>query len=173
MKIIRIKLLVIFFASLLFNCGSKEEKKKEGFSYEKTGTSETSDTKKAEANEANIVITSNDLMQYNIKEIKVKAGQKVKLTLRHIGKLDINVMGHNLVILKQEVNLAEFAVKATTFRDNKYIPLNSEDIIAHTDLIGAGQTSTIEFDAPEVGTYEFLCSFPGHFGMMQGKFIVE
>lgn len=173
MKIIRINLLVVLFASLLFNCGGKEEKKKEGFSYEKTGTTETSDSKTAEANEANIVITSNDLMQYNIKEIKVKAGQKVKLTLRHIGKLDINIMGHNLVILKQGVNLAEFAVKATTFRDNKYIPLKSEDIIAHTDLIGAGQTSTIEFDAPEAGIYEFLCSFPGHFGMMQGKFIVE
>ena len=86
----------------------EEEKKKEGFSYEKTGTSETSDTKTAEANEANIVITSNDLMQYNIKEIKVKAGQKVKLTLRHIGKLDINIMGHNLVILKQGVNFYQY-----------------------------------------------------------------
>ena len=77
MKIIRINLLVVLFASLLFNCGSKEEKKKEGFSYEKTGTSETSDTKTAEANEANIVITSNDLMQYNIKEIKVKIGDRI------------------------------------------------------------------------------------------------
>ncbi len=173
MKIIRINLLVILFAALLFNCGGKEEKKKEGFSYEKTSTSETSDTKSVDAKEASIVITSNDIMQFNVKEIKVKAGQKVKLTLRHIGKLDINIMGHNLVILKQGVNLAEFAAEATNFRDNKYIPTNSKDIIAHTDLIGAGQTSTIEFEAPEAGTYEFLCSFPGHFGMMQGKFIVE
>lgn len=173
MKIIKINILVILFASLLFNCGGKEEKKKEGFSYEKTGNTETSDTKSVDAKEASIVITSNDIMQFNVKEIKVKTGQKVTLTLRHIGKLDINIMGHNLVILKQGVNLAEFAAEATNFRDNKYIPTNSKDIIAHTDLIGAGQTSIIVFDAPEAGTYEFLCSFPGHFGMMQGKFIVE
>ena len=173
MKIMKIKFLTILLASLMFNCGGKEEKKKEGFSYEKTSTSETTSTNKSSDDVANIVITSNDLMQYNIKEIKAKAGQKVKLTLRHVGKLDINVMGHNVVILKQGVNLTEFAAKAAVERDNKYIPKDSEDIIAHTDMIGGGQVATIEFDAPEAGTYDFLCSFPGHSGLMQGKFIVE
>lgn len=171
MKIIKIKLLLILLSSALLNCGGKEEKKKEGFTYDKTNNSEAITT--TDASEANIVITSNDMMQFNIKEIKVKAGQKVKLTLRHIGKLDINVMGHNIVILKQGVDLTDFATKAATARDNKYIPVDSQDMIAHTDLIGAGQTSSIEFNAPEAGTYQFLCSFPGHFGMMQGVFIVE
>ena len=46
-------------------------------------------------------------------------------------------------------------------------------MIAHTDLIGGGQVTSIEFDAPDAGTYEFLCSFPGHSGLMKGKFIVE
>ncbi|SFZ90911.1 azurin [Flaviramulus basaltis] len=174
MKIIKIQLLSILLASLMFNCGGKEEKKKEGFTYEKTSTTEKTESNKADDNVANIVITSNDLMQYNIKEIKAKAGQKVKLTLRHIGKLDINVMGHNVVILKQGVDLSGFAAKAATERDNKYIPKDSQDdIIAHTDLIGGGQVSSIEFDAPEAGTYDFLCSFPGHSGLMKGKFIVE
>ena len=173
MNTIKNQLLVVILASLMFNCGGKEEKKKEGFTYEKTGTSETSDTKEKDSNEANIVITSNDLMQFNVKEIKVKAGQKVKLTLRHIGKLDINVMGHNVVILKQGVNLTEFAAKAAIAKDNKYIPLNSEEIIAHTDLIGGGQVASIEFNAPDAGTYDFICSFPGHSGLMKGKFIVE
>ena len=40
-------------------------------------------------------------------------------------------------------------------------------------MIGGGETDVIEFPAPEKGTYEFLCSFPGHYGMMKGKFIVE
>lgn len=172
MKIIKIQLLAVLLASLMFNCGGKEEKKKEGFTYEKSGTTDKNEVKDDD-NVANIVITSNDLMQFNINEIKVKAGQKVKLTLRHIGKLDINVMGHNIVILKQGVDLTEFAAKAATEKDNKYIPKDSQDIIANTGLIGGGQVTSIEFEAPEAGTYDFLCSFPGHSGLMKGKFIVE
>lgn len=173
MKIIKIQLLAILLASLLLNCGGKKDEKKESFSYDKTEEVEPSNESEEDEGVANIVITSNDLMQYNVSEIKVKAGQKVKLTLRHVGKLDINVMGHNVVILKQGVVPAEFAAKAAVERDNKYIPKDSQDIIAHTDLIGAGQVTTIEFDAPEVGIYDFLCSFPGHSGIMKGKFIVE
>jgi azurin len=173
MKIIKLPFIAILLASLMFNCGGKEEKKKEGFTYERTNSSETSDSNDSDSDVANIVLTSNDLMQYNTNEIKAKAGQKVKLTLRHIGKLDINVMGHNVVILKQGVDLTEFAGKAATERENKYIPKDSQDIIAHTDLIGGGQVTSIEFEAPEAGIYDFLCSFPGHSGIMKGKFIVE
>lgn len=172
MKIFKTQLLVAFLAVLMFNCGGKEEKKKEGFSYEKSSTTSTKEEKNDD-NTANIVITSNDLMQYGTNEIKVKAGQKVKLTLRHVGKLDINVMGHNVVILKQGVDVAAFSAKAATEKDNKYIPSGTEDVIAHTDMIGGGQVTSVEFDAPEAGIYDFICSFPGHSGLMKGKFIVE
>ena len=101
MKIIRIQLLVVFSALLLLNCGGKEEKKKEGFSYEKSGTTEKVDSNKADSNVANIVLTANDMMKYNTNEIKVKAGQKVRLTLRHVGKMEVNVMGHNFMLLKK------------------------------------------------------------------------
>lgn len=82
-------------------------------------------------------------------------------------------MGHNVVILKQGVVPAEFAAKAATEKDNGYLPSGTEDVLAHTDLIGGGQVTTIEFDAPPVGTYDFICTFPAHFALMQGKFIVE
>ncbi|MGK0253960.1 MAG: azurin [Mariniflexile sp.] len=173
MKIIKIQLLFLFLAVLMFNCGGKEEKKNDGFSYEKSTKQENTKSNNSKDEVADIVLTANDVMQFNTKEIKVKAGQKVKLTLRHIGKFDINVMGHNVVILKKDVNLAEFAALATTERENGYLPKDSQDIIAHTGLIGGGQVTSVEFEAPEAGTYQFLCSFPGHFGMMQGVFIVE
>jgi azurin len=163
-------LVVVFSLVVLVSCGGKEDKKKEGFSYEKQ--SDTSE--KSESNPNDIVITSNDAMQYNKKEIRVKAGKMVKITLKHIGKMDKNVMGHNFVLLKQGVNLTSFGNKAATAGATEYIPVDSQnDIIAHTKLIGGGETAIIEFDAPEVGEYEFLCSFPGHYGMMKGVFIVE
>ena len=82
-------------------------------------------------------------------------------------------MGHNFVLLKQSVNLNVFGNKAATFANNQYIPTDTEDVIAHTKLIGAGETAVIEFDAPAVGTYEFLCSFPGHYALMKGTFILQ
>ncbi len=166
-------ILASFFALLfLLNCGSDKKKDEKESQKIKINTPEK-EVETIDENIANIVITGNDVMKFNTNEIKVKSGQKVKLTLRHIGKLDIKIMGHNFVILKKDVDISEFAALAASANDNQYIPKDSEDILVHTDLIGGGQTTSIEFDAPEAGTYSFLCSFPGHYAMMKGTFIVE
>ncbi|MBP0903031.1 azurin [Mariniflexile gromovii] len=171
MKIVKFVSCLVFSCFVLIGCGGKEEKKKEGFTYEKT---EEVKSVKEESNVETVVLVGTDLMKFDKAEIRVPAGKKIKLTLRHTGKMDINVMGHNFVLLKQGVDMAAFAGKAATSKDNNYIPKDAEqDIIAHTDLIGGGQTTSIEFDAPPAGTYDFLCSFPAHYMMMKGKFIVE
>ena len=170
MKIVRYVLVSVFSFAMFIGCGGKEEKKKEGFSYENKAIT----VKKVVENNLNeVVLTSNDLMQFNKTEIKVKARKKVKLTLKHIGKLDKKIMGHNFVLLKKGVNISAFGNKAATFASNDYIPNDSQDVIAHTKLIGAGETTVVEFDAPAPGEYDFLCSFPGHYAIMKGKFIVE
>lgn len=168
MKVLRITALLLF-SMFLVACGGKEEKKKEGFSYEK----KSNVSEKVESNPNDVVITGNDAMQFNKKEIKVEAGKKVKITLKHIGKMNKNVMGHNFVLLKKGVNLTAFGNKAATASANDYIPQDTKDVIVHTKMLGGGETAVIEFDAPEPGTYEFLCSFPGHYALMKGKFIVE
>jgi azurin len=164
-------IVLAIFTITVISCGGKAEKKKEGFSYERK--TEDSNTNKAENDPNDVIITSNDAMQFNKKEIRVKAGKKVKVTLKHIGKMDKTVMGHNFVLLKKGVDLAAFGNLAATASANNYIPKGTKDVIAHTKMIGGGETAVIEFDAPEVGTYEFLCSFPGHYAIMKGKFIVE
>ncbi|MFV9552228.1 azurin [Algibacter sp. PT7-4] len=168
MKVIKITVLIVF-SIFLIACGEKTEKKNKGFSYE--NKPETS--KQVESNPNNIVITGNDAMQFNKKVIRVKAGKKVKVTLKHIGKMGKNVMGHNFVLLKQGVNLTAFGNLAASASDNSYIPKNTNNVIAHTKMLGGGETAVIEFDAPKVGTYQFLCSFPGHYALMKGEFIVE
>jgi len=167
-NLIKISLLSLF-AVVLFNCGG-EEKKEEKESV-KIGTKKVE--KKEDDSVAKLVITGDDNMQFSTKELRVKAGQSVKLTLRHIGKMDVNIMGHNVVILKKGTDTAAFAAKAATERDNGYIPADSDEVIAHTNMIGGGQVATVEFTAPEAGEYDFICSFPAHFALMQGKLIVE
>ena len=122
---------------------------------------------------ANVTITSNDGMRFDVRKINVSSGQKVRLTLTHTGKLDKRIMGHNVVFLKNGVKPSAFAVKAAAARDNDYIPEETTEVIAHTKMIGGGETTVIEFIAPEAGTYNYICSFPGHYAMMKGKLIVE
>lgn len=122
---------------------------------------------------ANVTITSNDGMRFDVRKINVSSGQKVRVTLTHTGKLDKRIMGHNVVFLTNGVKPSAFAVKAAAARDNDYIPKGTTEVIAHTKMIGGGETTVIEFIAPEAGTYNYICSFPGHYAMMKGKLIVE
>ena len=120
-----------------------------------------------------ITLNSNDAMKYDMSEIKVMEGQTVVLTLNHTGKLPIEAMGHNFVLLNQGVVMADFATAAVQAKATDYIPNDAKDVIAHTKTIGGGESTSVTFTAPAKGTYDFLCSFPGHYAMMNGKFIVE
>lgn len=124
-----------------------------------------------------VVIEGNDAMQYNIKEFTVKAGEEVKLTLKHVGKLPKAAMGHNVVILKAGTDAMQWGLgvpgKGGTVA-NGYIPTDKSPIIAYTDLIGGGETTTVTFTAPDKpGSYPFVCTFPGHVAMMRGVMKVQ
>ena len=121
-----------------------------------------------------VTVNSSDSMQYDVKEIRVKAGAKVALTLNHTGKLPKSAMGHNLVILAAGADVMTFVTAATSAAAEDYVPKSqAESVIVATKLIGGGESDTVIFDAPAAGTYEYLCSFPGHYAIMKGKFIVE
>ena len=171
MKALKQLFLAILTITFMVSCGGEEKKESEEKVKVKIG--EKKAEKKVDDNPNNVVITADDFMKYNKTEIRVKAGQKVKITLRHIGKMNAQIMGHNVVVLNSGVDPIAFAASAATSRDTDYIPEGSTDVIAHTKMIGGGETAVIEFDAPAAGTYDFLCSFPGHYAMMKGKFIVE
>ena len=119
-------------------------------------------------------IEANDQMKFNLSELKAVAGQEITLVLKNVGKMDKTVMGHNVIILKQGTDVAEYAKKALAAKDTDYVPASeSASVIAHTKLTGGGESDTITFTISEKGTYDFICSFPGHYGLMKGKLIVE
>ncbi len=120
-----------------------------------------------------VSIEGSDQMKFNKDEIRVKAGQTVRLTLKHVGEMTVEQMGHNWVLLTQETDKMDFARKAVEAKANDYVPELSSNVIVHTALLGGGEEDTIEFEAPKKGTYTFICSFPGHVALMSGKFIVE
>ena len=116
-----------------------------------------------------VVVTGNDMMQFDNKTLEVPVGKKIKLTFKHVGKMPKNVMGHNLVILNKGVDLVAFATAAMGAAATEYIPpAKKDEVLAFTKLLGGGEEDTIEFTVEEAGEYQYLCSFPGHYGMMKG-----
>ena len=122
--------------------------------------------------EIEIVLSSSDNMLYDKQIIYASSRQKIILTLNHNGKLDKKIMGHNFVLLKAGVDVVDFATRALEARDNEYIP-EGDEIIAYTKLIGGGESDTITFDAPTKGSYNYICSFPGHYGIMKGILVIK
>lgn len=122
-----------------------------------------------------IQITGNDTMQYNVTEIRAKAGEEIRIVFTNIGKMPKQAMSHNWVLLKP-MDLSAFnawAMSAAT-KTPTYLPEDKSAILASTKMLGPGETDTIEFAAPsQAGEYPFLCTFPGHFAIMKGKLIVE
>ena len=131
------------------------------------------DPETAKPDSVTLTITGNDQMQYNKNELHAKAGQIVTLKLKNVGTMDVQSMGHNWCLLKQGVEMSSFATDAMKANDNGYIPKGTNKLIAHTDLVGGGQETSVTFTAPKKGEYTYMCSFPGHYATMNGKFIVE
>ena len=120
-------------------------------------------------------ISGNDLMQFDKKELAVAADcTEVELTLKHSGKLPAASMGHNWVLSKTaDVNALATAGMSAELKNN-YIPPNDKRAIAHTKVIGGGESTTVKFSTAGLtkgGDYTYFCSFPGHFALMKGKLV--
>ncbi len=114
-------------------------------------------------------------LAYDLKEFKVKAGQAVKLTFNNTHPAVPQM--HNIVISVpgSKEKLMGLAMQMATSPDGMakgYIP-ESPDILFHTKLLQPNQSETIEFTAPAVGDYPYLCTFPGHGAIMNGVMRVE
>jgi azurin len=156
--------LQLILVTLLFSCGNKPVKKVV------ESTIKESITKTS--NSLQIVLNSNDQMQFDKRVLSASPGQKVTLTLNHTGRGNKMIMGHNFVLLKKDVDVDVFAREAVEARDTEYIP-EGDEMVAYTKLIGGGESVTITFDAPEQGIYNFICSFPAHYQLMRGQLIVK
>lgn len=171
-KKVQISMVVLMGALAITSCGKKETAPADQST--EINDAESEGVQPEAAVENVLVIEGNDQMQFNVNELRAVAGKPIKLTLKHTGKIPKEAMGHNLVILQEGTDEAAFAAKAITAKDTDYIPASEKaSIVAHTKLIGGGEEDTIEFTVDKKGTYNFLCTFPGHVSMMKGVLIVE
>lgn len=109
-------------------------------------------------------------MKYDVENITVKEGSRIKVNLINEG-VDI-AMQHNILFVNfgKRKDLAAKAVQAGG--DKNYIP-EDPNLIAASSMAQPGETVVLEFDAPKKGNYEFFCSYPGHSQMMRGYLFVK
>jgi azurin len=123
-----------------------------------------------------VTIQVGDNMKFSVTAITAKPGESLKVVLKGIGQLPKVAMGHNFVLLKKDANPKDFVDKSAAARDTEFIaPAAQEQVLAHTRLVGPGETVETTFAAPrQPGDYTYLCSFPGHFALgMKGILTVK
>lgn len=140
-----------------------------------TAPATTTGSKPATVADCATTIEANDAMQYNADSITIPAScSQFTVNLKHVGTMAVEVMGHNLVIAKQAdmaaINTDGIAVKPEHLKDG------DARVIAHTKMIGGGESASVTFDVAKVkdgGPFMFFCSFPGHAGLMKGSLQVQ
>ena len=116
----------------------------------------------------NLGITGADDLTFDTDRLSASAGAQVVLTLQNGGA----AQQHNWVLVQEGTKDAVATDGLTAGADNDWIPPNDDRIVASTRLIAAGQSGEVSFTAPAAGTYEFVCTFPGHNATMFGVFEV-
>ncbi len=114
-----------------------------------------------------------EAMKYDLTEFKVKAGQTVQVVF-----VNPDAMQHNLVIVKpgatEKVGMAADKMMMDDEGAQKnYVPALAE-VLHSTPLVNPDETFKLTFKAPsKPGKYPYVCTFPGHWRLMQGVMIVE
>jgi azurin len=121
-----------------------------------------------EAPPKEVTIQADDKMRYDMTAFDASPGQKISVTIKNIGTTPKFSMGHNFVLLDRTINTGNvqsaFLDKASTEASHDYVPPGAKEVLAHSKLLGPGESEVVTFNAPYIpGEYLYLCSFPGHY----------
>jgi azurin len=120
-----------------------------------------------------ITIEAGKNLSYSVRSFKVKAGEPIRFTF-----VNPDSVPHNWALIKPGTmaRVGDLVNKIIAEPDaalRHYIP-RTDDVLVHTDIVGPQDELTIFFRAPRApGRYPYLCTFPGHWMVMNGEMIVE
>ena len=112
-----------------------------------------------------IQISGNDEMKFDVAAVEVKASQKVKVTMKNLGTMPKEAMGHNFVLLAKNTEVPKFIEAGQAEAANEYIATaQAFHVLAKSKILGPGESDSVTFSAPSVpGPYDYICTFPGHY----------
>ena len=122
---------------------------------------------------AQLEIAAGPNLTFSTRTLRSKAGESVQFTF-----VNPDVVPHNWVLVRPGSLSAvgDLANKLIADPDavlRHYVP-KTGDVLVYTDIVPPQQSAVIHFQAPsEPGRYPYLCTFPGHWMVMNGELIVE
>ena len=78
---------------------------------------------------------------------------------------------HNWVLVQNGAK-DDVAIAGAAAPDTDWLQPNDPNVIASIRLLDPGESGQVTFTAPAAGTYQFVCTFPGHNPTMWGTFEV-
>ena len=112
-------------------------------------------------------------LQYVQKQLTAKAGERLSLTFKNPDVVPHNWMLAKPGSLQKLGELANLMIADPKGLAKHYVP-DSAEVIVFTDMTNPKGSFTIHFNAPqEKGDYPYLCTFPGHWMVMNGVLKVE
>ena len=120
-----------------------------------------------------IVKTVREQMRFNTARLVVEAGKPFEILFENS-----DVMPHNLVFSlpgsREEIgtDAQSMSPEKIDAQGRAFVPANPK-IIAASKLLEPGKSERLKMTAPtQPGSYEMVCTFPGHWMVMWGKLIV-
>ena len=124
-------------------------------------------------NSRKIVIQAGKNLTFATQAFSVRPGEPIKLIFHNP-----DVVPHNWVLVKPD-SLSKVGTAGDKLIADpeavarNYVP-RLDEVIVHTDIVPPGDQFSISFFAPkEPGRYPYLCTFPGHWMVMNGVMTVE
>ena len=78
---------------------------------------------RAQADDCQLTVLANDMIQYNTRALHIDAGcPQVEITLRHVGKQDAHVLGHDWVLARTADVAALASAGMGAGFDHGYLP---------------------------------------------------
>jgi putative heme-binding domain-containing protein len=120
-----------------------------------------------------VEISAGQNLSYSTRTLRAKPGERLCVTLKNP-----DVVSHNWVLIKPDALARVGALTNKLVADpdavlQQYVP-RTDDVLAYTDIVPPRQQFSIYFEAPQQkGRYPYLCTFPGHWMVMNGDLIIE
>lgn len=110
-------------------------------------------------------------MKYDATELQMAPGETLNITLENEDDLP-----HNLVICKPGTDVIAMSNKqmdnAAAAVQRNWLP-DDPAILVHTKMLNPHEKETIQFKPSKPGFYPFVCTFPGHALIMNGRIKVQ
>jgi putative heme-binding domain-containing protein len=124
-------------------------------------------------NSRELRIASKDNLQFSERVLETTVGERLKLVFSNP-----DVVPHNWALIRPGTlakigELTNGLVNDPEAFLRHYVP-QSDDVVCYTDIVNSGEETTIYFTAPnQPGRYPYLCTFPGHWMVMNGELVVR